>query len=228
MAKEALTDKQVSQIIDFLKRWGIDSPELVYELTDHYCEKALEQMTEGKSFQQVLDSWKTKPHFLSLKKIQKEFEENFKKQWVRSQKAASLKIFTSKQIFILIGFVGIVQFAIWWDLGVFLFGFSIAQFFAYILIMAYFFWIKKWSRIIELRDGVTAYVIYCTVFQFYLSSTDDGYLPEETIFQVQTLYSLLFLGTTVFLYNLYKQSWVELKGITQEYLDDPETNPRLR
>jgi len=221
MVKHELTDMQVSQIIDFLKRWGIDSPELVYELTDHYCEKALDQINEGKSFEQALDSWKTKPHFLSLKKIQKQFEENFKKRWVHNQKAAFLKMFTSQQIFIFVGYLGIIQMAIWLDLGELIFDFSIAQFFLYLLVMAYFYWIKNWTRIIELRDGAMGWVLYCTVFQFYLRSIDDGYFPEESIFQIQTLYSLVFIGITVFLYNLYKQSWSELKGITKEYLTEP-------
>jgi len=200
----------------------------VYELTDHYCEKALDQMNNGKSFEQVLDSWKTKPHFLSLKKIQKEFEKNFKQQWLRHQKQAFIKMFSSLQIFIFIGFLGIIQVAIWLDLGELIFDFSVAQFFSYLLIMAYFYWIKKWTRIIELRDGAMGWVFYCLVFQFYLRSIDDGYFPGETIFQLQTLYALVFIGISIFLYNLYRQSRRELKGITQEYLDEPEINPIRR
>jgi len=81
MPNRELTPEQTSTLIDFLKRWGIDDPMLLAEMTDHYTEKALEEMETGKTWEFVLDSWKTKKTFQSLKTIEAQFKEHSKKEW---------------------------------------------------------------------------------------------------------------------------------------------------
>ena len=81
MPNRELTPGQTSTLIDFLKRWGIDDPMLLAEMTDHYTEKALEEMETCKTWEFVLDSWKTKKTFRTLKTIQEQYKEHSKKEW---------------------------------------------------------------------------------------------------------------------------------------------------
>lgn len=76
-----LTDVQTNELIDFLKRWGLDDPMLIAEMTDHYAEKALEEMQSGKTWETVLRSWKTKKTFLTLKRIEAQYKVHSKKEW---------------------------------------------------------------------------------------------------------------------------------------------------
>ncbi len=109
---DRLTAEQESVIIDFLKRWGLDSPELVEELLDHYSQMAIEQMENGMEFQNVVDSWKTKKRFRDLKKIQKEFKKSLSKLWKERRRKAVMWTFTDKPVFILAGLFFLMLFLV--------------------------------------------------------------------------------------------------------------------
>ncbi|MCZ4407797.1 hypothetical protein O3Q51_03190 [Cryomorphaceae bacterium 1068] len=222
MAEKDLTDAQVSLVIDFLKRWGIDSPELVFELTDHYCEEAKERMEEGWSFEEVLDSWKTKKHFLSLKKIQSEFERSFKEQWTRSQIKALKTVFTSTQLLWLSVCIGAVLFATYCGFGIEVLGLSAALSVVYYIGFGYFYWIKKYQRIFEIRDNLVGGLIYYwTIYHFIKSAESDGFAYSSDLFQWKTVLVIIVVILSFYQYNLYSKLWQKLKGLTEEYLVEP-------
>jgi hypothetical protein len=97
-----LTKEQESVVIDFIKRWGVDSPELVAELLDHYCELAIEEMANGRGFEEIVQSWKTKSTLKSLRKIQSSYSNGLNKQWQKDLWSAIKWTFTSKPLFVLV------------------------------------------------------------------------------------------------------------------------------
>jgi hypothetical protein len=219
MAERDLTDAQVSLVIDFLKRWGIDSPELVFELTDHYCEVAKERMEQGWSFEEVLDSWKTKKHFLSLKKIQGEFEKSFKEQWTRSQIKALKTVFTSTQLLWLSVCIGVILFATYFGFGIVVLGVCAALSAVYYIGFGYFYWIKKYQRIFELRDNLVGGLIYYwSIYYFVKSAESDELFYSSDLFQWKTALVMAVVILSFYQYNLYSKSWQKLKGLTEEYL----------
>jgi hypothetical protein len=219
MAERDLTDAQVSLVIDFLKRWGIDSPELVFELTDHYCEKAKERMNKGEPFHEVLDSWKTKKHFLSLKRIQNEFEKSFKKQWTRSQMKALKTVFTSIQLLWLSVCIGVVLIATYFGFGIVVLGVCAALSAVYYIGFGYFYWIKKYQRIFEIRDNLVGGLIYYwSIYYFLMSAESNELVYSSDLFQWNTVLSITVVVLSFYQYNLYSKAWQKLKGLTEEYL----------
>lgn len=102
MDRMTLSEAQESVIIDFIKRWGVDSPELVAELLDHYCELALEEMEKGRAFQEIVNSWKTKSTLRELRKIQKEYKKGLTQLWKKESKKAFIWVFTGRPMIILV------------------------------------------------------------------------------------------------------------------------------
>ena len=74
MDNTELTAQQTSDLVHYLKSWGIDDPILLAEMTDHYSDKALEMMDNGKSLEEVLNSWRTKSMFRTLKEIELKYD----------------------------------------------------------------------------------------------------------------------------------------------------------
>lgn len=102
MDKMTLTEAQESIIIDFIKRWGVDSPELVAELMDHYCEMVLEEMAKGRDFREVVNSWKTKKTMLTLRGIEKSYAQQLSKNWKRDCKITTKEVLLGKPLLIIV------------------------------------------------------------------------------------------------------------------------------
>jgi hypothetical protein len=222
MTQRVLTDVQVSKVIDFLKRWGIDSPELVFELTDHYCEKAKDQMKQGWSFEKVLDSWKTKKHFRELKSIQTEFESIVNKKWWRAHLSAVKKLFLSKQVFLYTAVLSIMYLCYQFDLGaVFSTLALIAAVFAWFA-MVYLYWFRRYGWFFQTRD-LTVMVMGCwfIVYEFISKggyrSVFEGNSFELSMISLSVSITCGFIG-----YNLFTSVNRELKLITSEYISEPE------
>lgn len=222
MAERDLTGAQVSLVIDFLKRWGIDSPELVFELTDHYCEKAKEKMEQGWSFEKALDSWKTKRHFRELKKIQSEFEDIVKKKWWKAHLTAVKKLFLSKQVFLYTAVLSIMYLCYQFDLGsVFSMVALIVAVFSWFL-MVYLYWFKRYGWFFQTRD-ITVMVMGCwfIIYEFISRGAYQSVF-EENSFEL-SLISLSVSITCGFIgYNLLTSVNQELKFITSEYISEPK------
>src|SRR5690554_1048180 len=108
MDKTELTPEETSELVHFLKSWGIDDPVLLAEMTDHYSDKALERMSEGKSLEEVLDSWRTKAMFRTLRQIQKKYEDYSKKHWRRKHWLIFKELITPRNVLVfLLAFVAI-------------------------------------------------------------------------------------------------------------------------
>lgn len=222
MAEKELTDAQVSLVIDFLKRWGIDSPELVFELTDHYCEKAKERMSSGSTFEEVLDSWKTKKHFRDLRKIESEFEGIMKRKWRRSLLLALKQLFFSQQLFLFAGVMATMLLS--YKVG---FG---SYFSAVALICAslvwcgciYIYYFNRFSWFFQTRDiTVPAMGSYLIVWECI---SDGGYrtLFAGEPFQLSMITLTISITCGFIGYNLLSGAHRELKLITDEYIREPE------
>lgn len=223
MAEVSLSKDQENQVIDFLKRWGIDSPELLLELTDHYREKASDRMAEGWSFERVMDSWKTKSHFLTLKNIQREFEQSFKKRWSKSQLAALKTVFSTSQLIWVMTLIGVIALATYQGFGIVVLGLCAAISALYYLVFAYFYWIRKYQRIFEIRDNlVGGLIFYWIIYHFFKSLEADELSLTMEFFQWKTVLLILFVVLSFYQYNLYSKLWQNLKGLTEEYLVEHE------
>lgn len=83
MEQRELTDEQYKALVDYLHRWGLDSPELISEMADHFAEKALELMDRGHKWEQVLNSFKTKATYSRLRRLEAEYKRVWGKTWIR-------------------------------------------------------------------------------------------------------------------------------------------------
>lgn len=106
MDNSELTTEQTSEVVHFLKSWGIDDPILLAEMTDHYSDKALDMISKGKSLEQVLNSWRTKSMFRTLREIDAKYKDYAKKDWRRKHWTIFKELITPRNIFIfLVGFI---------------------------------------------------------------------------------------------------------------------------
>jgi len=217
-----LTTQEHLKLIDFLKRWGIDSPELVFELTDHYTEKALERMTQGESFEAVLDSWKTKRHFYELRKIQSEFFKAIQKKWWKAHVYGLKNIFLSRQVFLFMGVMALMGLSYYFGQGG-LFSFmllviAVANFF----IIAYIFWSDKYGVFFQIRDCTVPIIGSFTIVNHFVGHGGLGTLLAGELLEIPQVllgFSILtgFLG-----FNLLRMTLHEVKHITHEYLREAD------
>ena len=108
MDNRELSDEQISELVHYLKSWGIDDPILLAEMTDHYSDKALDMMSKGKSLEEVLNSWRTKSMFRTLKQIDAKYKDYAKKDWRRKRWKLFKELITPRNVFIfLVGFITI-------------------------------------------------------------------------------------------------------------------------
>jgi|SRR5690554_3057767 len=108
MDKTELTTEETSELVHFLKSWGIDEPILLAEMTDHYSDKALEIISTGKSLEEVLNSWRTKSMYRTLRQIDAKYKEYAKKDWRRRHWRIFKELITPRNVFIfLLSFIAI-------------------------------------------------------------------------------------------------------------------------
>ena len=222
MVERELTDAQVSLVIDFLKRWGIDSPELVFELTDHYCEKAKEMIEQGWSFERVLDSWKTKKHMKELRQIQSDFEVILKKKWWKAHLQALRKLFLSKQLFAFGGVLVLMFLSFRFSAG---FAFSIVALVCALVtwfVAFYLQWFNRFGWFFQTRDLTVP--LMGSWFPIYELISRGGHM---TLFSGEPFeFSMVALTVSItcgFIgYNLLSMAQLELKIITSEYISEPE------
>ncbi len=70
MVKSSLDDAQVEQLRAQLKRYGIESPELLAELSDHFGEQMEERMAAGLGYEEAFAQFKAENSWLKLRKLQ--------------------------------------------------------------------------------------------------------------------------------------------------------------
>lgn len=221
MADRDLTDVQVSLVIDFLKRWGIDSPELVFELTDHYCEKAKDLMQHGWSFEKVLDSWKTKKHFRELKTLQSDFEQISKKKWWKAHLMAVKKLFLTRQFFAFFGVIVLMLLS-------YSFGgravFSIAALLCAVIVFcgsAYVYYFNGFGWFFQTRDITVPFMGSWFIVMEFISR--GGYREIHTGEPFELSMTALTVSITCGFvgYNLLSTAHREFKIITSEYISEP-------
>jgi hypothetical protein len=222
MPRRELAEQQHLKVIDFLKRWGIDSPELVFELTDHYSEMALERMENGESFEKVLDSWKTKKHFRALRKIQSEFEKATKRKWWKGHISALKTVFISRQCYALMGIIILMTLCYTNDLGDVFSSIAVVIAILSSLISAYFFHSKRYGVFFEIRELTIPlmgawYVVYFSIAHGGHEKILVGELVELPAPLVLLSIVSWFVG-----YNLIRQTYHEIKSITKEYLREAD------
>jgi hypothetical protein len=220
----ALSKQQESRVIDFLKRWGIDSPELLVEMADHYCMAAEEGMREGKAFEEVLNGWKTRKNYLELRKIQTEFEQVFKKRWMQAHIEAFRQVFLSHQTLVFAAAAGLVHLSFQWGLAPAIsLIFLIKAFGLGILFLISIGMPGKFSRILELRRTPVFWLGNYIIAAHFVAS--DGFGGDEPYIIPQFLIftSLAFDFAT---YNLWRRIRETFKGIVDEYFVKPNIPQR--
>jgi hypothetical protein len=209
-------------VIDFLKRWGIDSPELVFELTDHYCEKAKERMEQGWSFQKALDSWKTKKHMKELRQIQTDYEVIVKKKWWKAHLQAIKKLFLSRQLFLFLGVLALMFLSYWFELG-YVFSFVMIVITLLVTFAAvYLQWASRFGWYFQTRELTLPFMggwlpIYELISHGGHVAVFSGEPVELSMITVTISITCGFIG-----YNLLLGANRELKLITDEYIREPQ------
>ncbi len=218
---KVLTPYELRELTLFLKRWGIDHPELLAEMVDHYGEKMLNEMAEGRKFQEILSSWKTKTTFHALRHIQREYEEIYPSLWRKNQwKVAKSILFGHDALW----YFPLLVVLIW------LYSFpSLIESFHVLLIMKIiaafgiiiYFLIRKRTRyILSFRNFGAYYIFYTTIFQtaFRLVWKED---PE---WQSPNMAVPVIIWVSIVIDYVYLQLWrktlVETSSLTMEMLEE--------
>jgi hypothetical protein len=213
-----LTSNQEAALIDFLKRWGIDSPELLAEMTDHYAVRAEEMMREGKTFDRTLDSWKTKSTFLQLRKIQSEYERTFRKRWFRSHIQALKQVFLTKQVLLLILGGLLIRLGYHSGYETWISWVFMAKSVGIVLFLGYLYRSDlRYRRFWELRfTGFFWIGSYLIISELIKSD-----FPEEPFLLPESLLYIVLLIDFVG-YNLWKEVETAVKSLTKIYFLEPQ------
>lgn len=220
-----LTPTQRYELIDFLKRWGIDHPELLAEMTDHYTEKALEAMASGNTFEGTLDSWKTKETFRSLRKIQHDYENVFPAKVRRQQWAVVKAILLNARNIGLLAILLMALFALR-ELpfgsmvltGMFL---LLCAFFIGVLLYAFLF--HRVRQIISFRNFGFYYIINVLFVQIASNQIDEAAfwnwneLPVNNI-GVIVVWAMIVLNVITF--RLWQHAKTETAHLTDQMLKE--------
>jgi len=222
MAERDLTDAQMSLVIDFLKRWGIDSPELVFELTDHYCEKAKDKMEQGWSFEKALDSWKTKKQMKELRQIQSDFEVIVKKNWWKAHLQAVKKLLLSRQLFLFLAVLSLMFLCYWFELGSV---FSIVMIVITVLVTSaavYLQWAKRFGWYFQTRELTLPFMgCWLPIYELISQGGHVAVLAGEPV-ELSTITLTISITCGFIGYNLLSTAHHELKLITEEYISEPD------
>jgi hypothetical protein len=70
MKSEYLSEIQLEQVSKILNKYGIESHDLLEELTDHYARKIEEEIEEGKTFDEAYEEFVSQNSWLKLRKLQ--------------------------------------------------------------------------------------------------------------------------------------------------------------
>jgi hypothetical protein len=70
MKRKDLTEDQLQQVSSKLRQYGIESPDLLEELTDHYARGIEENMDSGKRFTEAFEEFAAANSWLKLRKLQ--------------------------------------------------------------------------------------------------------------------------------------------------------------
>jgi hypothetical protein len=65
-----LNDEQLHDLVRALKKYGIESPDLLSELTDHYAGEIESKMMKGATFQEALKEFRSENSWLKLRKLE--------------------------------------------------------------------------------------------------------------------------------------------------------------
>jgi len=217
-----LSDAQVSLVIDFLKRWGIDSPELVFELTDHYCEKAKDKMEQGCSFKEALDSWKTKKQMKELRQIQSDFEVIVKKKWWKAHLQAVKRLLLSQQLFLFLAFLSLMFSCYRFELGSV---FSVIMIVITVLVTCaavYLQWGARFGWYFQTRDLIMPFMgAWLPIYELISQGGHVAVLAGEPV-ELSTITLTISITCGFIGYNLLSTAHHELKLITEEYISEPE------
>lgn len=218
-----LTKRQQRELVDFLKRWGLDHPLLIQEMLDHYSEKAIHMMEEGLSWEKTLNSWKTKSTFLAFRKMDKEFTAQQEKYWKRTQKRHLRALITPRNLLFLILIALFAHSAVHFQTGVLLLSgfFAVKCIAAFSLMLVHM--VRKRSRyILSLRNMSFYYIFYVLMAQFAFKtiSVDEG---NWMVAQMpHALAAIIWFSIAVDFYSV--QLWHRVKNetnsLTMQMLED--------
>ncbi len=108
-----LSDETTDRLGVQIKRYGIESPELLAELTDHYAHQMEERIKEGMSEEEAFARFKSENSWLKLRKLQYKHWEQGADAMHRLLKAQLLQIFA--------GPLGVITYpliiSLWWLFG---------------------------------------------------------------------------------------------------------------
>lgn len=216
---------QEKELIDFLKRWGIDHPELLAEMADHYAEKALAEMASGKNWDQVLADWKTKETFRALRKIQKAYEDQYPELWRKTQwKIAKSVLFDVRKGGIL--FLLLILLMVIWSFpmgGIILHKVFILKASFSILVMLYSVLNKRIRNILTFRNFGFYFIFNSLLWQAgfgeYLESVKwEWLLQPADILDVLALWVAIVIDVVA--YKIWLRTKAETSHLTDQMLKE--------
>lgn len=218
-----LTKKQERELVDFLKRWGLDHPLLIQEMLDHYSEKAIYAMEEGFSWERTLQSWKTKSTFLAFRRMDKEFTEQQEKYWNRIQRKHLYKLITHKNVLFLALIAVFCHTVVLSKLGLlFLAGLFALKCIAAFAAMVVQVVRKRTRHILSIRNMSFYYIFYVLMAQvaFRTISIDEGIWTITQNPQVLAIFFWISIAADFYSITLWKRVKMETNSLTLQMLED--------
>ncbi|MEM9051450.1 MAG: hypothetical protein AAGC47_05290 [Bacteroidota bacterium] len=112
MKSEYLSEVQLEQIKAILKKYGIESTDLLEELTDHYAGELEEQIKEGSSFDQAFQEFVSQNSWLKLRKLQYAHWKYSEKSLIKFVKGTLAELYTTYRVILVASVIGFLYFLI--------------------------------------------------------------------------------------------------------------------
>lgn len=208
-----LTSSQTQLISEVLKKYGIDSPVLRAELTDHYAETIEVQIREGIDFEVAFERFKAENSWLKLRKLQHQHEEIHAKSFLRYFKGFLHEIFFGRRIWLsypifFLVYLTFSQPTVFVEAFIYLLQFTSIATAIYIIVRIASSNRKKlWD--FKKVANLTAVQLYLGLYLPIAGFTSFGDLPFERFrfaTEINVLFHSLWIFSLIFTLNAYQRS----------------------
>ena len=218
MKSEYLNEVQLEQIQTMLKKYGIESTDLLEELTDHYAGEMEERIKEGSSFDKVFQDFVSQNSWLKLRRLQHAHWKYSEKSLFKFVRGSLAELYSSFRLVFVILAIALLYFLLTSQsdtarIGIITLHFALI-FQTLFIAVASFRVFKKYKMVdVSYTFQVSAMIFYTMVMPSW-SGTLDIFEPmvsaEAGIF-AQMFYYLVIMHLTYVHHCLYQRAMVYKK-----------------
>lgn len=202
---KTLSEEDITRLRAQLKRYGIESPELLNELSDHYAEQMEERMAAGLSAEEAFAKFKGENSWLKLRKLEYKHAEQRAQTVQRMLKGQLFQLFLGPlslftyPIIVLIIWLSGQELGLWKHYFI---AFHIALGFAAVAIMLYIIF----AKLIKRRYFATLFqvALWGLYLAIYVPITSEGYFSfsflAEGGFGMRLLFIVLYIAIAIVIF----------------------------